>query len=61
MREVTCGRVEGLMIALQIAEKNKRSPQRIQAEIGKVLRNVSVEVAANAIENIAIEAEKHQH
>lgn len=57
MKDRDEGLVEGVMIALLIAERHKRNPGRIQAELVKMLQEVSTNVAQNAIDRIAFDAQ----
>lgn len=56
MNAANMGRVEGLMVCLLIAERNKKHPQRIQPEILKILENLSVDIGQMSIQTINFDA-----
>jgi hypothetical protein len=51
MRDITKGVVEGLSIALYLAEKNRKNPKRIESEIQKVMRDLQIVVGFDGIDN----------
>jgi hypothetical protein len=56
MNDFNDGLVEGVMIALLVAERHKRNPKLIQGELVKMLQQVGSNVANNAIDRIASQA-----
>jgi hypothetical protein len=59
MNDFNDGQVEGVMIALLVAERHKRNPKRIQGELVKMLQQVGSNVAHRAIERITFDAQMY--
>ena len=55
MNDRPSDRCEGLMIALSVCEMHKKHPGKIEPQIVKLLRDVSVNIAEDAIDHIRTE------
>jgi len=55
MRDSDQGRVEGLLMALLVCEKNKKNPKKIQGELVEIIHKAGIEIANRAIECIAFD------
>jgi hypothetical protein len=56
MNDCDNGRVDGLSIALFIAEKNRKNPKRIEASLVEVLRDLVTEIGYDRINLIQFNA-----